>query len=42
MISPKIEASRISYVKRNMELHGFKIYQPEELIREAVEKHRWS
>jgi len=39
MISPKIEASRISYAKRNMELHGFKIYQPEELIREAVEKH---
>jgi phosphoadenosine phosphosulfate reductase len=39
MISPKIEAARIHYVKRNMELRGFKNYQSEELIREAVEKH---
>jgi phosphoadenosine phosphosulfate reductase len=39
MISPKIEAARINYAKRNMELRKFKIYQPEELIKEAVEKH---
>jgi len=39
MISPKIEDARINYVKRNMELRGFKIFQSEELIREAIEKH---
>lgn len=38
MISPKIEASRIQYAMRNAREHGFKIYEPQELIKEAIEK----
>jgi phosphoadenosine phosphosulfate reductase len=40
MLSSKVEDARINYAKKRMEFKGLKIYQAQELVEEAVKRHK--